>query len=207
LARRRLRRVPFFEPPALPNLQENGPPGRILDGARRAVIRHGAEKISMNIVAETAGVSRASVYNYFPNREVLLDAVIGLTTEMLADDASSAMATEDDLIGQVTAMTIVLIQWGLAARAAEIWPHAQSSAVVTAAAAPVLQRLSCLIQKCLEEARERGEVRLDLNIELASEWLVRAAYSLLAFPPQSFDETDPNAIETYMKEHAVRGLI
>jgi TetR/AcrR family transcriptional regulator, mexCD-oprJ operon repressor len=44
----------------------------ILDGAAD-LFASGGEQASMNEVAEAAGVARATVYRYFPNREALLD--------------------------------------------------------------------------------------------------------------------------------------
>ncbi|GIW40355.1 MAG: putative HTH-type transcriptional regulator [Candidatus Binatia bacterium] len=45
---------------------------RILDGALRAIALHGLSKLGMNDVSEHAGVSRGTVYRYFPSREALL---------------------------------------------------------------------------------------------------------------------------------------
>lgn len=48
---------------------------RILDGAATAVARHGLAKLEMSDVSASSGVSRGTLYRYFPNRDVLLDAL------------------------------------------------------------------------------------------------------------------------------------
>lgn len=45
---------------------------RILDGATAALARHGLAKLDMGDVSVTSGVSRGTLYRYFPSREVLL---------------------------------------------------------------------------------------------------------------------------------------
>jgi AcrR family transcriptional regulator len=45
---------------------------RILDGAARAVARHGLVKLGMGDVSQNAAVSRGTLYRYFPNRGELL---------------------------------------------------------------------------------------------------------------------------------------
>jgi TetR/AcrR family transcriptional repressor of mexCD-oprJ operon len=59
------------EPAPRPALQQRVA-AAILDGAAQLFAR-GGEQASMNEVAEAAGVARATVYRYFPNREALLD--------------------------------------------------------------------------------------------------------------------------------------
>jgi AcrR family transcriptional regulator len=48
---------------------------RILDGAMLAVARHGLSKLGMRDVSDSAGVSRGTLYRYFPNREELLQSL------------------------------------------------------------------------------------------------------------------------------------
>lgn len=45
---------------------------RILDGAVLAIARHGLAKLGMSDVSLSAGVSRGTLYRYFPSREELL---------------------------------------------------------------------------------------------------------------------------------------
>lgn len=45
---------------------------RILDGAMLAIARHGLSKLGMRDVSDSAGVSRGTLYRYFPSREELL---------------------------------------------------------------------------------------------------------------------------------------
>ena len=48
---------------------------RILDAARRLVLRNGARKVSLSDVAALAGVSRQTIYRYFVSKEELIDAL------------------------------------------------------------------------------------------------------------------------------------
>jgi AcrR family transcriptional regulator len=48
---------------------------RILTAARRLVIQQGARRLSLTDVATLAGVSRPTVYRYFPSKEDLLTAL------------------------------------------------------------------------------------------------------------------------------------
>jgi TetR/AcrR family transcriptional repressor of mexCD-oprJ operon len=60
--------------------------GAILDGAARLFAIQG-EQASMNDVAAAAGVARATVYRYFPNRQALLDEL----AQGAVDDADARL--------------------------------------------------------------------------------------------------------------------
>ena len=49
---------------------------QILDGARRMFMAHGFDGASMNDIVREAGVSKGTVYAYFPSKEKLFEALI-----------------------------------------------------------------------------------------------------------------------------------
>src|SRR5919197_1515894 len=60
----------------------------ILEAAAR-VLAVGGEQASMNDVAAAAGIARATLYRYFPNRQALLDEL----ARVAADEAGSRLAS------------------------------------------------------------------------------------------------------------------
>lgn len=64
---------------------------RILDGALQAIGRHGIAKLGMNDVSEHAGVSRGTLYRYFPNREELLQSLAEAETARFHARVSDAL--------------------------------------------------------------------------------------------------------------------
>jgi AcrR family transcriptional regulator len=64
---------------------------RLLDGAVRAVARHGLAKLGMSDVSDSAGVSRATLYRYFPTREALLDALAQREAERFFEHVLAAL--------------------------------------------------------------------------------------------------------------------
>src|SRR5437899_6576406 len=52
----------------------------LVEATARILVREGFEKASTNRIAEIAGVSVGSLYQYFPSKEALVAAVIDATT-------------------------------------------------------------------------------------------------------------------------------
>jgi AcrR family transcriptional regulator len=66
---------------------------QLLEVAREVVLRHGYRKANLGDVAREAGVSRATVYNYFSSKEILLRAIVAQEVARI----NTAVAAELDL--------------------------------------------------------------------------------------------------------------
>jgi AcrR family transcriptional regulator len=69
----------------------------ILDASARVLVRRGFDRFTTNEVAETAGVSIGSLYQYFPNKEALVAALI----EKHIDEMNAALASELSRVAQL----------------------------------------------------------------------------------------------------------
>jgi TetR/AcrR family transcriptional regulator, mexJK operon transcriptional repressor len=60
---------------------------QVLDGARAVFLRHGFEGAGVDDIARTAGVSKATLYSYFPDKRLLFMEVARLECQRQADEA------------------------------------------------------------------------------------------------------------------------
>jgi AcrR family transcriptional regulator len=77
---------------------------RVVDGALRAIARYGLAKLTVDDVAREAGISRATLYRYFPGRGAVLAAVIRAETERLQHGLDEALAETSTLAEALTAV-------------------------------------------------------------------------------------------------------
>jgi AcrR family transcriptional regulator len=69
---------------------------RILEGAREALARHGLAKLAMSDVSACAGVSRGTVYRYFPSLDALLRELSLAEAERFREQALGAAREAPD---------------------------------------------------------------------------------------------------------------
>jgi AcrR family transcriptional regulator len=69
---------------------------RILSAALRLVGRRGVKRLGMQEVSEAAGVSRGTLYRYFPSKNHLLNAVAIFDEHSFSEGLSAALTVGDD---------------------------------------------------------------------------------------------------------------
>lgn len=145
----------------------------ILDGAARAFTVQG-EQANMNDVAAAAGVARATVYRYFPNRQALLDE---LARVALSDaDALLAAARIDEVEPEEGAARAVraLVEVGdafvLLARERSDREHFERS-------------IARPLRDLFERGQQTGEVRADIGSAHLTESLIGMVVGVLTSTP------------------------
>src|SRR3954464_6272927 len=69
----------------------------VLEATARVLVKRGFDGLTTNIVADAAGVSIASLYQYFPNKEALVAALI----EKHVDEMTSMVLCELTRVAQL----------------------------------------------------------------------------------------------------------
>jgi AcrR family transcriptional regulator len=160
---------------------------RILDAAEELYTQRDQASIGMNEIARAAGCSRATLYRYFENREVLRIAYVHREARRLsraiAEEIGGISDPRERLIASVTAAlrmvreSPALSSWFATSRPPIAGELAGHSEVITAMAAAFVGSLG----------REDPAV-----VERRARWVVRVLTSLLTYPGQ--DEADERAM-------------
>ena len=77
---------------------------RLLEATLVCLARHGIAKTTLDDVAREAGVSRATLYRYFPGKQALLSAAVTAEAARIAATVDAAGAQGHDLEDAVVAM-------------------------------------------------------------------------------------------------------
>lgn len=181
---------------------------RLLDAAEVCLRRDGIRRTTVAHVAQQAGVSRAGLYRHFPDKASLLGAALVRLDEAYWEGAHVQVAQAKGLAAQV-AQAVVLgrsIQpqpLVLALREAE--PEA-FAAVVGSGIREVVPGLAGFWHRYVEAAIASGQVRQDLDVARAAEWVLRVVVSLVTLPGEAIDPEDPGSVTQFVQEFLVPGL-
>jgi TetR/AcrR family transcriptional regulator, mexCD-oprJ operon repressor len=127
----------------------------ILDVAADLLAR-GGEPPSMAQIAAAAGVSRATLYRYFPTRERLLQALIAAGLEAAATGLAQAGLDTVPVPEAIARLVRLVAAAG-----------SKYAAVVSAfdPAGPVEQQIGAMIEALLRRGLDDGTFRADLSVE------------------------------------------
>jgi AcrR family transcriptional regulator len=182
---------------------------QILGAANECFTQLGIARTSVQDVARTANVSRGTVYRYFEDRNVLIDAAIEFGAQRFYREVATAMAEKPTLAEQVGAMAetnarILLdhrTRNRLMADDADLMRH------MVSVGDTAVRRITEFLMPYVHDARDRGEIGASVDVRGASEWLARIIYSFATVnEAQTFDMSQPDTVRRYVETFAINGL-
>jgi TetR/AcrR family transcriptional regulator, fatty acid biosynthesis regulator len=102
--------LPSVPPPKRVRLAPEERAGQILDFAARLILEEGFTEVSMERLGREAGISKALIYNYFPNRNDLLRALLEREIDVLRDRQMGQVRDAKDFRDLVLRTTRIYIQ-------------------------------------------------------------------------------------------------
>ncbi|WP_441963587.1 TetR/AcrR family transcriptional regulator [Mycolicibacterium houstonense] len=183
---------------------------RLIDAAEECLRTKGIRATTVSEVAEAAGVSRGWLYRHFPDKVTLLGAVIVRLNDTFWSEAHAMLEQIDGLDHQLA--------WGVGngLRAYDD-PGAvlmklrtdepeEFAACAGAGVQGLIPDLADFWSRYLVAARDRGEVRADIDIPEASEWIARVVISLATVPGNTLDPSDGDAVLAHVRRYVMPGL-
>lgn len=174
---------------AVSQLAEAGASGaaareRVVEAAERCFAQYGVAKTTVEDVARLAGVSRASVYRYFPGGrdEIVLAALLASAREFLPQ-LPARLRTTRSLGDSIVELIVSAVGWVRSEPWREALVAAPMSRTLGADDFAALYAVCAdFIAPYFDSARAAGLVRTQVGLDDAVELVVRMIHSLLVVP-------------------------
>lgn len=155
---------------------------RLIDAAEACFHRYGVMKTTVEDVAATAKVSRATVYRYFDGRDAIILGVLLREAGRFLGRLRDKLAAQPDLETAVVTGVIFTVK---AVRADEnlallFAPEAAGvTGSVAGASAALFDVTAEFLKPLFQAAQESGQLRPGVDLDDAAEWTLRTILSLL----------------------------
>ncbi|WP_433504831.1 TetR/AcrR family transcriptional regulator [Pseudonocardia halophobica] len=159
------------------------PSTAILLAAETCYARFGIEATTMDHVAQEAGLSRPTVYRYYPTRQTLISSVVEYRANDLFERARRFMATRHRIDDRLVDGMIYLVDHG--SRDPMVMHLFSLTTPQTKDAAVDARRLATGLATAfwvplLSEAQKASRIRPDLDIPEFASWLVAISLMMVA---------------------------
>jgi len=154
---------------------------RILDAAEELFSHRDAASVGMNDIAAAAGCSRATLYRYFENRDVLYTAYVHRETHRLFAEIGAQLDGIADPHRRVTEGALAALHRVRETPSLASW-FASSARPIGGEMGERSEVIRALTEAFLASMSDQTDA------ELRARWLVRVLISLLQFPGRDDDD-------------------
>jgi TetR/AcrR family transcriptional regulator len=155
----------------------------LLDAASRCIVRRGNSQIRMAEVADEAGVSRSTLYRYFPGRDEVLLGLMLMRVDVALGDLVRSLRHPDDPVRSLPEMVLARVESVDGNPLNEALFAAESTAVATAlemGSQPIVELLLRHYGPLLHRWKVAGRLYDDLDPRSIVQWLNMTTLFLLA---------------------------
>jgi AcrR family transcriptional regulator len=175
---------------------------KVIEAAIQLIGERGIEGTSMDAIAQVSGVSKATVYKHWRDKEALCIDVIGSVRQLPSEFRSGD--TYRDLVDFLT----FLSKADKPDRLMKIWPRVIGHAVANRAFAAALQEHSfsprrAQISRILQEAADRGDLSADIDSNFAMDLLVGPIVHRRFTSNQVPDGFVEMVVTAFLRSHAI----
>src|SRR5690242_7011189 len=150
----------------------------IVESALASFRKHGLHKTTVVDVAQTARLSRSTVYEYFRDKAAIVEACAEYTSERFYAEMSKAMDRGSSLEDKLTLAAVFVTRARRIIEPETYFDADEVGLLLTKNAALLLGECGEFLAPYLAAARLTGEVRKDLDVASAGEWFARMLFSL-----------------------------
>jgi AcrR family transcriptional regulator len=181
---------------------------RLLDATETCLRRHGIRRTTVTEIADEAGMSRAGLYKHFPDKASLVVTALARTDEQFWADADARVSAAPDISAKVTEAVRIASEHQPGALLLQLKADEPDvfAATVGTGLTQMVPGMAAFWLPHLEGARRSGEVREDLDVASAAEWILRIVLSLVTVPGDWVDSHDPSSVRAYVDEYVLPSL-
>ncbi|BBZ42879.1 TetR/AcrR family transcriptional regulator [Mycobacterium parmense] len=178
----------------------------IVESAYACFGKQGLQKATIVDIAKTAGVSRSTIYEYFSDKAAIIEACAEHASERFYREMSKAMSRGGSLEDKLSHAAVFVTQARRVIASEKYFDEDAVSLLLTKDAAVLLRECVDFFAPYLSAAKLTGEVRKDLDVQSAAEWVARILFSLFSTPSSTLDMDDPAVAAEFVRAHVVRGF-
>ncbi|MDX1886600.1 TetR/AcrR family transcriptional regulator [Mycolicibacterium sp. 120270] len=181
----------------------------IISAAFRCFRTRGLAKTTIVDIAKAADVSRSTFYEYFRDKETIVEACAEAASQRFYRNMAKAIDRHggSTLQGRLVRAAVFVTQARQVVEPEAYFDPEEVNLMMTKNAATLLKECAEFLAPYVSAARLTGEVRSDLDIPSATEWFARMLFSLFTTPSPTIDMHDDDAVAAFVAPYVVNGFV
>ncbi len=156
----------------------------IIESAHALVRAHGPRHVTVEAVAQAAGVTRPTVYAHFGDRKGLLTAVWLWNGHLVRGELERKFRRTESFADKVAVAAVFGV-----GNESPLWLRGTEpeslAATLTTPGGPWLERAARFWEPYVADAKESGEIRAELDVRRTAVWVARCLFALALMSPRT----------------------